>query len=59
MSGFGDYNIKTQIQEDLDCIASQWYGHDTYYMTAEEKVNRHEEHWSCGHKRRHRQVADR
>lgn len=38
MSSFGEYNIKTQIQKDLDCIASQWFGHDTYYMTAEEKV---------------------
>lgn len=38
MSSFGDGNIKTQIQEELDCIASRWYGHATYDMTAEEKV---------------------
>ena len=38
MSSFGDGNIKTQIQEELDYIASQYYGHDIYNMTAEEKV---------------------
>ena len=37
MSSFGD-DIKTWIQEELDHIASQWYGHDIYTMTAEEKV---------------------
>ena len=38
MSSFGDGNIKTQIQEELDYIALDWYGHDTRNMTAEEKV---------------------
>jgi len=38
MSSFGDGNIKTQIQEELDYIASQYYGHDIYNMTADEKV---------------------
>jgi len=38
MSSFGDDNIKTRIQEELDYIASLWYGHDIYNMTAEEKV---------------------
>ena len=38
MSSFGDGNIKTQIQKDLDYVAWERYGHDTHNMTAEEKV---------------------
>ena len=37
MSSFGD-NIKTDMQVGLDGIASDWYGHNTYEMTPEEKV---------------------
>ena len=38
MSSFGDGNIKTRMQEDLDCIAWNYYGKDVSDLTPEEKL---------------------
>jgi hypothetical protein len=38
MSSFGDGNIKTRMQEDLDCIAWTYYGKNVSELTPEEKL---------------------
>ena len=38
MSSFGDNNPKTTLQEMLDSLFIEQYGHDRYESTAEEKV---------------------
>lgn len=38
MSSFGDENIKTRIQEELDCICWNYYGKDSSDLTDKEKL---------------------